>query len=277
MSSSAASPHAIAGPGAANLRHPLARALLALTFTTGIVDAVSYLGLGHVFTANMTGNVVLLGFALAGGTGLPVLAPIVSLAAFLTGAFLGGRLQGRFGDVRPRHLTAALACETVLLAAALVYALCVSPHPGTIAGGILIAGLAGAMGIRNAAVRSLGVPDLTTTVLTLTLTGLAADAGTPGALRSSPRRGAAVVSMLTGALAGALLLKTGVWLSLSVALVAVVATTTGYAQATRADRQPLPGAPRSGSSAHPHGPPSLTRLVVGSLRGVRESRSWPGG
>src|SRR6185312_5796563 len=73
-----------------SLRHPLARALLVLTFTTGLVDAVSYLGLGHVFTANMTGNVVFLGFGIAGGTGLPVVAPIVSLVAFLIGAARGG-------------------------------------------------------------------------------------------------------------------------------------------------------------------------------------------
>ena len=68
------------------MHHPLTRALLTLTFTTGLVDGVSYLGLGHVFTANMTGNVVLLGFGIAGGYGLPVLAPIVSLVAFLVGS-----------------------------------------------------------------------------------------------------------------------------------------------------------------------------------------------
>jgi uncharacterized membrane protein YoaK (UPF0700 family) len=45
---------------------PLLMALMALTAVSGLVDAVSYLGLGHVFTANMTGNVVVLGFAAAG-------------------------------------------------------------------------------------------------------------------------------------------------------------------------------------------------------------------
>ena len=50
-----------------------------------MVDAVSYLGIGHVFTANMTGNVVLLGFGIAGSGGLPVVAPLISLAAFLIG------------------------------------------------------------------------------------------------------------------------------------------------------------------------------------------------
>jgi hypothetical protein len=48
---------------AGTLRHPLTRALLVLTFTTGLVDAVSFLGLGHVFTTNMIGNIVLLGGA----------------------------------------------------------------------------------------------------------------------------------------------------------------------------------------------------------------------
>src|SRR5689334_19178871 len=77
---------------ARSIRHPLARALLVLTFTTGLVDAVSYLGLGHVFTANMTGNIVFLGFGIAGGYGLPVVAPLVSLGAFLVGAGAGGIL-----------------------------------------------------------------------------------------------------------------------------------------------------------------------------------------
>jgi len=68
---------------ARSIQHPLARALLVLTFTTGVVDAVSYLGLGHVFTANMTGNIVFLGFGIAGRGGLPVVAPLVSLGSFL--------------------------------------------------------------------------------------------------------------------------------------------------------------------------------------------------
>jgi uncharacterized membrane protein YoaK (UPF0700 family) len=86
---------------ARSLRHPLARALLVLTFTTGLVDAVSFLGLGRVFTANMTGNVVLLGFGIAGSGGLPVLAPLVSLGSFLVGAAAGGVLADRMGDRHP--------------------------------------------------------------------------------------------------------------------------------------------------------------------------------
>ena len=86
--------------------------------------------------------------------------PLVSLAAFLGGAAIGGVLQRRFGERRPHHLTIPLGCEALLTAAALIYAVLVSAHPGTISAGVLIAVLAGAMGVRNAAVRSLGVPDL---------------------------------------------------------------------------------------------------------------------
>src|ERR1700744_2240775 len=89
---------------AGNINHPLTRALLTLTFTTGLVDGVSYLGLGHVFTANMTGNIVLLGFGIAGGYHLPVLAPIVSLLAFLVGAGFGGVLAKRRATVHHVHM-----------------------------------------------------------------------------------------------------------------------------------------------------------------------------
>src|SRR6202011_1070824 len=89
---------------ARSIRHPLTRTLLVLTFTTGLVDAVSYLGLGHVFAANMTGNIVLLGFGIAGSGGLPVLAPLVSLAAFLLGAGAGGVLAARLADRHPSYI-----------------------------------------------------------------------------------------------------------------------------------------------------------------------------
>src|SRR6059058_5942588 len=86
------------GRTARSIQHPLARALLVLTFTTGLVDAASYLGVGRVFTANMTGNIVLLGFGVAGSGGLPVIAPLVSLGFFLVGSGVGGVLASRIGD-----------------------------------------------------------------------------------------------------------------------------------------------------------------------------------
>src|SRR2546425_2281528 len=69
--------------------------LLALTIVTGLVDAASYLALGHVFTANMTGNVVFLGFAVAGTPGLSMGRSGAALAAFLVGAVIGSRMAAR--------------------------------------------------------------------------------------------------------------------------------------------------------------------------------------
>jgi uncharacterized membrane protein YoaK (UPF0700 family) len=217
-----------------SLRHPLARALLALTFTTGLVDAVSYLGLGQVFTANMTGNIVFLGFGIAGGTGLPVVAPIVSLAAFLVGAGTGGALAARMEDRHPSHFAGAVGIETLLIGAAVIVAIVIDVHPDQISGYVVIALLALAMGTRNATVRRLGVPDLTTTVLTMTLTGLAAESPLAGGSgRGSARRTAAVVSMLGGALAGALLLKTSLVLPLAAASGLALITWVLYVPAAR--------------------------------------------
>jgi len=203
---------------ARSVRHPLARMLLLLTFTTGLVDAVSFLGLGRVFTANMTGNVVFLGFGIAGGAGLPVVAPLVSLGAFLAGAGGGGVLASRMGERHLSHVARALTIEVSLVAVAALIAAVVNVRPSEVSGDILIALLAFAMGVRNATVRRIGVPDLTTTVLTMTLTGLAADSPLFGGSGSgSARRIAAVLTMLTGGLAGALLLKTSLVLPLAAA------------------------------------------------------------
>jgi uncharacterized membrane protein YoaK (UPF0700 family) len=207
-----------------SLRHPLTRALILLTFTTGVIDAASYLGLGHVFAANMTGNIVLLGFGIAGGSGLPVIAPLVSLGAFLGGAALGGRMA-LGGATRSRHLLHSLAIEigAVLLATLAVLVLDITPD--RLSGDLVIALLAFGMGVRNASVRRAKVADLTTTVLTMTLTGLAADSTLAGgAGEGSARRTAAVAAMLIGAVAGALLLK--VHLALVLLLAAVLAILT---------------------------------------------------
>src|ERR1700734_3286075 len=93
---------------------PLLAALMALTAISGLVDAVSYLGLGHVFAANMTGNVVVLGFAFARTPGFSISATLTSLLAFLAGGVVAGRVTGRLRGRTPL-LTATLAVECVLL------------------------------------------------------------------------------------------------------------------------------------------------------------------
>ncbi len=188
-------------------RHgPLPPLLVALTVVTGLVDAFSYLALGHVFVANMTGNVVFMAFSLAGAAGFSLTASVVSLAAFAAGALLSGRLGHRFPDHRGRLLLVATAVQTVLVLAAYGCAVLLA-HPVAGAGRYTLIALLGlAMGTQNAAVRRIAVPDLTTTVLTLTITGISADGRLAGGTDSKiGRRLLSAGSMFVGALIGALL------------------------------------------------------------------------
>jgi uncharacterized membrane protein YoaK (UPF0700 family) len=205
--------------GTDSLRHPLTRTLLVLTLTTGVIDAASYLGLGRVFAANMTGNIVLLGFGIAGSSGLPVIAPLVSLAAFLAGATIGGRMGARLAP-KEAHLSQAMVVEIGVTVLATLIAIVFDITPDHFSGDLIIGLLAFAMGVRNATVRRLKVADLTTTVLTLTLTGIAADSRLAGGEGSGGwRRGSAVAAMLVGAVVGALLVKADlVWVLLAAGL-----------------------------------------------------------
>jgi uncharacterized membrane protein YoaK (UPF0700 family) len=174
---------------------------------TGVVDALAYLRLGHVFVANMTGNVVFLGFAAAGAHGLSIPGSLIAIAFFLPGGAAAGRLAARVGVDRRRQLWVGTAVELAVYAIAIVVAAVVGKHLGTGSRYALIALLALAMGAQNATARRLAVADLTTTVLTQTLTGIAADSwlgGGTGARTS--RRVVAVAAMLFGAIVGALLL-----------------------------------------------------------------------
>jgi uncharacterized membrane protein YoaK (UPF0700 family) len=182
---------------------PLPPLLLVLTAVTGVVDAGSYLRLGHVFVANMTGNVVFLGFGIAGASGISIWASLLALGSFLAGSFAGGRLGSRLGPHRGKLLRGGLLVQLAAVgAAAVVAAVASDPSAG---------------GVQNATVRRLAVPELTTTVLTMTLTGIAADSGS-GAGSRIGRRGLAVAAMLVGALAGALLaLRVDIFSPLAVA------------------------------------------------------------
>ncbi len=220
---------------------PLPPLLLVLTVVTGVVDAVSILRLGRVFVANMTGNVVFTGFALVGAPGFSLSASLAALAGFLAGALLvgavlGGSLASRLGHDRGLLLRGGAAAELVLVSAAL--ALTAATGLATAAGRVGDAALlALAMGIQNAVARRLAVPDLTTTVLTMTLTGIAADVRAKDhGLAGLGRRVLAVATMFAGAACGALLvLHAGATaaLGLAVGLLAMVT-----AAATLATRRP---------------------------------------
>jgi uncharacterized membrane protein YoaK (UPF0700 family) len=199
--------------------------LLALTLFSGLIDAVCYLGLGRVFTANMTGNIVLLGFAAAGAPGFSVIASLTSLGVFLVGAVAGGRLTAQVAS-RSLLLVFAITLEAVFVGAAAA----VACSAATVATGwgryTAIALLAFAMGIRNSVIRRLSIPDMTTTVLTMTLTGLAADSPLAGGSNQrAARRTMSVLAMLAGAAVGAaLFLHKGPGLPLAIAAGAAAAT-----------------------------------------------------
>ena len=199
--------------------------LLLFTAATGLVDAVSYISLGHVFTANMTGNIVLLGFASVGTPGLSVSRSLTALGAFLIGAMIGGRFAiSSTLALSNRWRTAAFSSEAIFLLGATLAALSFHAPSGDafhLYSVIVLTGLA--MGVRNATVRKLAVPDLTTTVLTLTITGLAADSSLAGG--SNPRwqrRVLAIVFMLVGAALGAWLLRYSLALPLGVATISAL-------------------------------------------------------
>jgi uncharacterized membrane protein YoaK (UPF0700 family) len=211
---------------------PLPPLLVAMTLVTGLVDSFSYLLLGHVFVANMTGNVVFLGFAVAGAPGFSITASVVALVAFGVGSVVGGRIVQRFGHHRGHHVAVATATQSLLLAVSVVLAL-VGSHPfGAGVRYALIIVLALAMGVQNSSVRRLAVPDLTTTVLTLTVTGIGADSALGGGKGSkSGRRLISVVAMFLGALAGAALIihvHVAVPLVIALAVVVVVAVVSHW-------------------------------------------------
>lgn len=170
---------------------PSARVLLCvLASAAGCTDAVNYIVLGHVFTANMTGNTVLLGIAIVAGKGAQVARSACALVAFCSGVALSARFVscGARAGVWPRRASVALALEALLLA--LLGAL--GTHFGVrSAHAYWLIGLSGfAMGTQSAAVRVIDIPDVATTYITGTLTNMVmlAVAGTDGSTRPSRRR-----------------------------------------------------------------------------------------
>ncbi|PYQ13805.1 MAG: DUF1275 domain-containing protein [Acidobacteria bacterium] len=219
--------------------------LLSLTAVTGLVDAASVLGLGRVFTANMTGNVVFLGFAAAGAPELSLVRSGAALLAFFVGAAIGGRIGAPIGAGSvERPTSAALGLEAALLLAATGVAFGAGSDLSVVPTRLYaVIGLTGlAMGIRNAVVRKLAVPDLTTTVLTMTITGLAADS--PAAGGDGPRwsrRVASVAIMFAGAAAGAWLVARSVAHALAIAgVVSTLAALSARRRLCRAERTVAP-------------------------------------
>lgn len=182
--------------------------MLVLTFSTGIIDAVGYLGLDRVFTGNMTGNVVILGMGIVGADDLPVLGPLVALAGFMAGAAVAGRVHKRSAGGWTHRATAMIGVVAAMLLGVSAALFLVGEDPARTLQVTITALLGGAMGVQAAVARFIAVKDITTVVVTSTITGLAADSVLgSGKGGGSGRRAAAILLILAGASAGALLLR----------------------------------------------------------------------
>jgi uncharacterized membrane protein YoaK (UPF0700 family) len=201
-------------------------ALLLLTFATGIVDAISVLVLGHVFVANMTGNVIFLGFWLVPHSGVDLAAAVVAFVSFVAGTVVGGRFA-RHLQVDPRRwLTVTHSVEVVMLLmlSILAGAGVLDYHDNRKL--ILISGLAITFGIQNATARQFGIQELSTTVLTQTIVGIGLDSRLAGGTGKREKlRYGVVATMMAGAMVGASL--TLFTVAPVIALAAVVVAASG--------------------------------------------------
>jgi uncharacterized membrane protein YoaK (UPF0700 family) len=190
--------------------------LLLLTFTTGVVDAASVLGLGHVFTGNMTGNLLFLGFSLARAQDVSIGASLLAVAGFICGAAGGSRL------VRAsRACVVGFALELALLAVAA--ALAASDVHAPLRDHALLVLLACALGLQGAVARELRSGRVSTVVLTSTLISATADLSGDEATPQTLQRIAAIGAMLAGAVIGALLLRRGLTWPIGTAALVVAA------------------------------------------------------
>ena len=180
-----------------------------------MLDAATFLGLGHVFAETMNGNIVLLAFTWAarGVPGLTSLLPgdvlpyVVALACFAAGAVAGGRLVR--AEETGRRL--GFASDAGLIGIAAVVVALTHPGPTGHARYLVIGILAFAMGIQNVLIRRWGIPDLATNVMTKTLAYLLADSTLGGGNNPrAVRRSVSIVIFAVGATAGAFMTRYGV-------------------------------------------------------------------
>lgn len=209
--------------------------LLVLTFSTGMVDAIGYLGFDKVFTGNMTGNVVILGMGLTGAEGVPVLRPALALLMFMVGAASAGRGLRQAGEgwhVRTTTVFSAVAIGCACLA--VFVALVPNPEVG-LPGTVFTSVLSALMGAQAAAARRMKVADITTVVVTSTIVGLAADSKLAGGNSVNwVRRLLAIVLILLGALTGAATLLINRWIGIAIVAVAIgVVAAIGHRRASR--------------------------------------------
>jgi uncharacterized membrane protein YoaK (UPF0700 family) len=183
--------------------------LVGLAFSSGAVDAISYLALGKVFTAFMTGNIVFLGLNLGHTHVQDVYRVSVALVAFSVGAFLAVKLVNATmgAGVWPPRVSLTLGAGALAQAVFLAGWIACSGRPSTGLGDVLTALSSLAMGLQSGAVVSLGLRAVFTTAATATVVNLMGDiAGWPLSARERSRFAGVLLGIVAGAAAGAALL-----------------------------------------------------------------------
>jgi uncharacterized membrane protein YoaK (UPF0700 family) len=179
-------------------------ALLLLTLATGLADSISILVLGHVFVANMTGNVIFLGFWLAPNANIDLTAVAVALPTFVCTTIVSGRLLRHFGARTRQWITTVLTSEIVLLAALSILAGTGVLHYHDNTKLVMIALLAVTFGLQHSSARQFGIQELSTTVLTSTIVSLGLDSRLAGGTGAREKlRLSVVFTMCAGAFLGA--------------------------------------------------------------------------
>jgi uncharacterized membrane protein YoaK (UPF0700 family) len=216
--------------------------LVGLTLSTGCVDAISWLGLGKVFSAFMTGNLAFLGFRAAGAPGPSVPRVVIATALFGAGAALAARIVRRQpgpGTIWPRSVTIALSTALACQAAFLAFWLAVHGNPASNSGHALIAMSAFAMGMQTTAVFSLGVRADFTTAATATFAVLMGDlAGWKQARDEKRRLAGTLTGLLAGAFAGAVLVIHARSWAPAIPLVVTAAVVVTAVARLQGDRKP---------------------------------------
>jgi uncharacterized membrane protein YoaK (UPF0700 family) len=181
------------------------------TFQTGILDAATFIGFG-IFVANMTGNVILLGAAIAHLYQHDVLPNIIAIIAFLAGGFVTGIYERATrqpaGDSRYFFASmTAIHCALYFTAASLMFT-DIIPYDETSGLRLIIfALLALGQGSQIVLSKRAGLPEFTTAVITSTLADLFANANFAqvrgNGMRGQIRRTASVIALFVGSIIGA--------------------------------------------------------------------------
>jgi len=180
----------------------------ALTVSSGAIDAISFLALGKVFSAFMTGNIAFLGLRLAGASSPGAVAIFSSMLSFGVGVYVSTRIVNKSRDgLWPERVTLALGVSLIAHAAFVAIWFASSGHPSPNVAHVLLGLWALAMGIQSAAVRTLHVEGIFTTAATATVILFVSDISHWSATVAERRRFASIlISLFIGATLGSLLL-----------------------------------------------------------------------